>query len=48
MGRIHATAVVDAGARLGEDVEIGPYCVVGPRVTLGARTRLLSHVVIEG
>jgi UDP-N-acetylglucosamine acyltransferase len=48
MGRIHATAVVDAGARLGEAVEIGPYCVVGPRVTLGARTRLLSHVNIEG
>ncbi len=48
MGRIHATAVVDAGARLGEAVEIGPYCVVGPRVALGARTRLLSHVNIEG
>jgi UDP-N-acetylglucosamine acyltransferase len=48
MVKVHATAVVDAAARLGEGVEIGPYCVVGPRVTLGARTRLLSHVNIEG
>ncbi|HXQ10331.1 MAG TPA: acyl-ACP--UDP-N-acetylglucosamine O-acyltransferase [Caulobacteraceae bacterium] len=48
MAKVHATAVVDAAARLGEGVEIGPYCIVGPRVTLGARTRLLSHVNIEG
>jgi UDP-N-acetylglucosamine acyltransferase len=48
MAKVHATAVVDTAARLGEGVEIGPYCIVGPGVTLGARTRLLSHVNIEG
>ena len=48
MAKVHATAVVDPGARLGDDVEIGPYCIVGPHVTLGARTRLLSHVNVEG
>jgi UDP-N-acetylglucosamine acyltransferase len=45
---IHPTAVVAATAELGEDVAIGPYCIVGPHVRLGARTRLHSHAVVEG
>jgi UDP-N-acetylglucosamine acyltransferase len=48
MASIHPTAIVAAGAELGEGVEIGPYCIVGAAVKLGARTRLLSHVVIDG
>ena len=32
MARIHPTALVDAGARLADDVEVGPYSVVGPHV----------------
>lgn len=48
MTRIHATAIVAPGATLGEDVEIGPYSIVGADVRLGARVRLRSHVVIEG
>ncbi|HMP73399.1 MAG TPA: acyl-ACP--UDP-N-acetylglucosamine O-acyltransferase [Kiritimatiellia bacterium] len=48
MELIHATAVVDPRARLGRDVSIGPYCVVGPEVTLGDETVLKSHVHIEG
>jgi UDP-N-acetylglucosamine acyltransferase len=48
MSLIHPTAVVAPGAVLADDVEIGPYCVVGPAVTLGAGTRLLSHVSIDG
>ena len=46
--KIHPTAIVDSRAQLGEDVEIGPYCIIGPDVTLGARTRLQSHVIVEG
>ena len=30
---IHPTAIVDPGAELGEDVVIGPYAIIGPRVT---------------
>jgi UDP-N-acetylglucosamine acyltransferase len=45
---IHPTAIVAAGAKIGLDVEVGPYCTVGPRVQLGARTRLISHVVVDG
>jgi UDP-N-acetylglucosamine acyltransferase len=41
-------AVVHPGASLGEDVFVGPFCVVGPDVTLGDRTRLESHVVVDG
>ena len=43
---IHLSALVDPKARLGEGVEIGPYCIVGPDVTLHAGVRLLHHVVV--
>jgi UDP-N-acetylglucosamine acyltransferase len=29
LARIHPTAVVDPGAKLADDVELGPYTVVG-------------------
>lgn len=46
--KIHHTAIVDKAAQLGDDVEIGPYCVVGPNVVLRSGVRLLSHVCIDG
>lgn len=45
---IHPTAVVEAGAELGDDVRIGPYSVVGPQVVLADGCNLHSHVVIGG
>lgn len=45
---IDPRAVVDKDAQLGEDVEVGPFCVVGAGAEVGARTRLTSHVVIDG
>ncbi|MGH7197156.1 MAG: acyl-ACP--UDP-N-acetylglucosamine O-acyltransferase [Candidatus Omnitrophota bacterium] len=48
MTKIHPTALIDKKARIGEGAEIGPYSVIGPDVTIGAGTRILSHVVIEG
>ncbi|MEY4707302.1 MAG: hypothetical protein RJB58_1025 [Pseudomonadota bacterium] len=45
---IHPTAVVEDGATLGAGVEIGPFCHVGSRVTLGDGVALLSHVSITG
>jgi UDP-N-acetylglucosamine acyltransferase len=48
MPDIHPTAMVAPGARLGEDVSIGPYCIVGEGAVIGDRTSLVSHVVIEG
>ena len=48
MPQIHATAIVALGANLADDVVIGPYCVLGGQVELGAGVRLMSHVVVEG
>jgi UDP-N-acetylglucosamine acyltransferase len=45
---VHRTAVVADGAGIDEGVDIGPYCVIGPHVKIGAGTRLMSHVVIDG
>lgn len=45
---IHKTAIIEDGAKLGKDVEIGPYCIVGKNVELGDRVKLHSHVVIDG
>lgn len=47
MTKIHPTAIVHSSASLGEDVEIGPYCVVGEDVSIGARSVLHNHVVIQ-
>src|SRR2546430_15964055 len=43
----HESAVVETG-RIGEAVAVGPYCVVGPDVTLEDGVRLHPHVVISG
>ena len=45
---IHPTAIVEEGAKLENDVYIGPYCIVGGNVSIGEGTKLISHVVIEG
>lgn len=43
---IHATAVIDATAELGEGTHVGAYVVVGPGVKIGPQATLLPHVVI--
>lgn len=42
------TACVDPRAELGNEVEVGPYCVVGPEVKIGRGTRLIGHVCLLG
>jgi UDP-N-acetylglucosamine acyltransferase len=46
--RVHPTAVVDPGAKLGENVRIGPYCVVGAEVEIGDGTILGAHCSVTG
>jgi UDP-N-acetylglucosamine acyltransferase len=48
MAKISPLACVDPKAHLADDVEVGPFCVVGPDVALGSGNKLLSHVVISG
>lgn len=45
---IHPTAIVHPGARLGSDVEIGAYSLVGEHVEIGDRTWVGPHVVLGG
>ena len=45
---IHETAVVYPGARIGRNVEIGPYSVIGENVEIGEGTVIGPHVVITG
>src|SRR5580658_2493203 len=45
---VHPTAVVDPAARIDGTAEIGPYCIIGPEVEIGARTRLLANLFVEG
>jgi len=46
--KIHPTALVEAGARIADDVEIGAYTIVGAEVAIGAGTRVGPHAVITG
>jgi len=45
---IHPTALVDPQARIAESADIGAYSIVGAEIEIGARTRLVAHVYLEG
>jgi len=45
---IDARAIIDPSARLGRDVEIGAWSVIGAGVELGDGCRIATHVVIKG
>lgn len=45
---IHSTAIIQAGARLADNVSVGPYTVIGEHVVIGSGTTVSSHVVIDG
>jgi UDP-N-acetylglucosamine acyltransferase len=45
---IDSRAVVASNARLHDDVEVGPYAVIGPDVEIGPGTRIETHAVIKG
>ena len=48
MAKIHPTAIVEDGAALGADVEIGPYAHVGANVRIGDGTRIAQGAIIDG
>jgi UDP-N-acetylglucosamine acyltransferase len=45
---IHATAVVEEGAEISGDVEVGAFCFVGAKVRLASGVKLGPHVVVAG
>ncbi len=46
--QISSVSDVHPSAHIGSGVKIGPFCVVGPGVTIDDDTELLSHVVLTG
>ena len=48
MTEIHPTAIIAPGAELDKEVAVGPYCIIGPHVKVGKKTRLLGHVYLDG
>ncbi len=45
---IHQTAIIDASAKLGRNVSVGPYTIIGPDVEIGDDCVIGPHVVIKG
>jgi UDP-N-acetylglucosamine acyltransferase len=45
---IHSHAIVDPSARVADDVEVGPWTLIGPEVEIGPGCKIESHVVIKG
>ena len=48
MAKIHPTAIVEDGAILAENCEIGPFCYVGSNVKIGEGTRLMAQCHVSG
>ena len=45
---IHKTAIISDRAKISDNVEIGPYSVIGPNVSIKKDTKIHSHVNIMG
>ena len=46
--KIHPTAIVHSGAKLADDVVVGPYSIIGEHVEIGAGTSIGAHAVLTG
>ena len=45
---IHESSIIHPSAEIDENVEIGPFCIVGEKVKVKSGSKLLSHVVLRG
>ena len=45
---IHPTAIIDPSAELADDIEIGAYSIIGPKVKIDSGNKISPHVVING
>ncbi|MDD5405677.1 MAG: acyl-ACP--UDP-N-acetylglucosamine O-acyltransferase [Sulfurovaceae bacterium] len=48
MNNIHPTAIIEDGAKIGDNVTIGAYSYIGSEVTIGDNTTVGTHTLIEG
>jgi len=45
--KIHATAIINPNAEIDENVEIGPYAVIGEEVKIKSGTYIGPHSILE-
>ncbi len=45
---IHPTVIIDPSAELADDIEIGAYSIIGPKVKMDTGNKISPHVVING
>lgn len=48
MSKIHPTAIIESGAVLGDDVEVGAYAYIGGSVKIGKGTIIAHHATVDG
>ena len=48
MSRVHPTAIVDPRAEIDDDVQIGPYCVIGASVRIGKGVKFILTRSLPG
>ncbi len=48
MSNIHATAIIEDGATIGENVTVGPFATISSQTTLGDNCIVDTHAVIAG
>lgn len=48
MSLIDPRAIIDPSAKLADDVQVGPWSIIGPDVEIGEGTVIGPHVVIKG
>jgi UDP-N-acetylglucosamine acyltransferase len=48
MANIHATAIIEDGAQIGENVTVGPFCFISKDATIGDGTTIDAHTCIYG
>ena len=44
---IHPSAIIDSSAKIGKNVQIGPYTIIGKNVEIGEGTKIGPYCVIE-
>lgn len=45
---IHSTAIVSSSAKIGSNVSVGPYCVIGEGVEIANDVKIMAHVCVSG
>ena len=48
MNNIHSTAIVSSKAELGNNIHIGPYCIINENVKINDDCKFLANVYMEG